>query len=422
VPSELPSDEPIKKSVNVVPIAVGGIVGGVVLIAAAGLFAWLRRRSLRRASDSTHKLTTPPCTEPGASLDQSDASNAVRLPTQESPSGIESGSQAPMASASAARIQHGEILTAPAQPGSNTVRLEILDLEPDEIAAASTSRLSSRIKASSSVRSTLEDVQEFRNSTVSPRGVGSWVHPRTPTTTQTSTRPTAMAVHTFPKDKLADMLMEESETELNISAKPTLIDTSDCFEILPAEQDVPMASNSGQDQKMDDRARAREALRKLREDGLLVKTEANLVLLQQGKEEATSGTVGLVASRVAGRRMEASEPAAGRRMEASDPPASPSTCGEDDQLSFRSESSATCSLPGVVALPKLHNTAKMRPPPLGAWTDSAKTLDSASPASVRAPVEPASPTLVDGGPPTPASGNGPTQLAQKHMCKKRAEA
>jgi hypothetical protein len=232
-----------------------------------------------------------------------------------------------------------------------------------------------------------------------------------------------MAVHTFPKDKLADMLMEESETELNISAKPTLIDTSDCFEILPAEQDGPMASNSGQDQKMDDRARAREALRHMREAGLLVKIEADRVLLQQGKEEATSCTVGLVAARVAGRRMEASEPpAADRQMEASNPRASPSSRDEDDQLSFRSESSATYSLPGVVGLPKLHNTAKMRPPPLDAWAGSAKTLNSASPASVRAPVEPASPTLVDGGPPTPASGNGPTQLAQKHMCKKRAEA
>jgi hypothetical protein len=191
--------------------------------------------------------------------------------------------------------------------------------------------------------------------------------------TQTSTRLSALAVHSFPKEKLAEMLMADPEPAnqgKSVSSSPTLIDTSRCIEVLGAAEDYPgTSSNSVVEPVMDDRARATAILRKMREEGLLVKTEANLVLLQQNKEEASSGTVGLVAARVAGRRMESAKISV-----------SGSSHLEDDQLLTSGPmSSISSSLPGGVPLPRLNDKPKTRPPALGAGERSAQMSTSASP-------------------------------------------
>jgi len=320
----------------VVPIAVGGIVGGVVLIAAAGLFAWLRRRSLRRASDSTRKLTTPPCTEPGASLDQSDASSAVNYPTQESQSSVGSGSQTPMA--------------MPAQPGSNTVRLDILDLEPDEIAAAaSTSRPPSRATSASIEPIKLEHVQKLHqepiqaslshpalyptrafdkpqnlpgtplshakesdsvrldildlvsdelaaSSTSSPLSRAASVRPTLTsgvTAVVASARPTAVAVRKFDKDKLADLLMAVDQPESEHPAQsqdddPHIIDTTEDYDVMGSGERNPKSLSCADVPDGDQRMQAKLLLAKMRQQGILPTTQASLVILQPTPQEAVN--------------------------------------------------------------------------------------------------------------------------------------
>jgi hypothetical protein len=374
VPAEPSTEEQNKKSVNVVPIA-GGVVGIVAMITAAALFVRWHRRTSRGASDPVWKISQ---IKPGGSLAQPNTQDDVCLQTQDCQSSDESSLPTP--------------ITTPALTGSNTVRLDVLDLEPDEIAVSSTTRPPSRL-----------DLAE--------RPSYPEMHLRTPLKTRTSTRPTAVAVHSFPKEKLAEMIMtdlEQAKQGQSLSSSLALIDTSRCIEVLGA--DYPGASNSVVEPVMDDRARATAILRKMREEGLLVKTEANLVLLQQNKEEASSGTVGLVASREAGRRMESAETSV-----------SSSTFLEDDQLSTSgSVSSIRNSLPGGVPMPRLNDKPKSAPPPLGAWESSAQMSTSVSletPASgsecqsmllsgpkdshvfgmgdVGAPIDPESPHLVE---------------------------
>jgi hypothetical protein len=465
VPAEPPTEERNKTLVNVVPMAVGGVVGIVALITAAALFVWWRRRTSRGASGPAPKIAR---TEQGGSQGQPYTQD-VRLP-QDSQSSDESGLRT--------RI------TAPAQPGSNTVRFEVLDLELDEIAASSTTRalshldsaerpsapgkidLSPRIRTASRMLSNLKDKQKLRNMIGSPWGGVSAQHPSTPVKTQTSTRPTAVAVNNFPKEKLAEMLMADPEPAnqgQSVSSSKDLIDTSRYIEVLGAAENHPGASNSGVEPGMDDRAHAVAILRKMRDEGLLVKTEANLILLQD-KEETSSGTTGRVGSRVAGRWMECAKTSV-----------SGGSHLEDDQLSTsRSMSSTSSSLPGAVPMPLLNDKPKARPPPLGAWESSAQSSASGSPETPAsrieyqsmlltgpkdshvfgmgfsgvaqwaaevawAPVDPASPHLFDRGlttpmPPspiaqsevlhlattTPPSEDAPTSLARKNLCAKRA--
>jgi hypothetical protein len=286
--------------------------------------------------------------------------------------------------------------------------------------------------------SNLKDKQKLRNMIGSPWGGVSAQHPSTPVKTQTSTRPTAVAVNNFPKEKLAEMLMADPEPAnqgQSVSSSKDLIDASGYIEVLGAAEDHPGASNSVVEPVMDDRARAVAIIRKMREEGLLVKTEANLILLQD-KEETLSSMVGLVASRVAGQRMECAEPSVsgGSRL-------------EDEQLSTsRSMSSTSSSLPGAVPMPLLNDKPKARPPPLGAWESSAQSSASGSPEApasrseyqslltgpkdshvfgmdfsgvaqwaaevVGAPLDPASPHLFDRGLTTPMS---PSPIAQSEV-------
>jgi hypothetical protein len=225
-----------------------------------------------------------------------------------------------------------------------------------------------------------------------------------------------VAVQHFPKDKLNEMLMADPESASqgqSASSLPDSTDTSRWIEVLSAGEDHPGTSIS------DDRARAAAILRKMREEGSLLKAHCDAqLLLLQNKEEASSSTIGHVASRVAGGRME----------------------------------DATCSsLPGGVPTPRpndsMNDKPNARPPPLSVWESSAQRSTSASPETpasrseyqsmllsgpkdshafglgfnrvaqwaaeaVGAPLDPASPHLVDPGFTTPMT---PSPIAQSEV-------
>jgi len=310
-----------------VPLIAGCVAGAVVLLCGLSVWILFRRKFSRQTCALAEKLVTiPRDVPPVLTADSSAAGSAV---------GVETRSDASVTASrdnSARRTRSVDIawkacgdqvqvqqprnpLDAPSRCESSSVRMDVLDFEPDDIAASTS--MGSPPRANSLASSEASKIRSAEDLPV--------LQAAGPEAVAYTASNTARAFKKFSKEKISDVLMigpvsaaeqqaarhgrlptRLSEDEArNRNLSPDIYTTAGSFDILASgHRSVDSQEVNGlASPPLDTRSQATVLIAQMREQGLLPGATARLVVLQPKVQESKSVAVGQVAASLASHRL-----------------------------------------------------------------------------------------------------------------------
>jgi len=309
-----------------VPLIAGCVAGAVVLLCGLSVWILFRRKFSRRTCALAEKLVTiPRDVPPVLTADSSAAGSAVDVGTRSDASVTASRGSSARTTRSVdiawkARGDQVQVqqpcnpVDASSRRESSSVRMDVLDLEPDDIAASTSTGSPPRANSLAS-----SEASKIR----SPEGlrISQAAGPEAVAYTASNT---AWAFKEFSKEKISDVLMigpvsaEEqqaarlvrlptrlSEDEArNRNLSPDIYTTAGSFDILASgHRSVDSQEVKGlASPPLDARSQATALIAQMREQGLLPAATARLVVLQPKVQESQTVAVGQVTASLASHR------------------------------------------------------------------------------------------------------------------------